>query len=143
MGERCEWWGTHLIPLLLSRGEPGGSVLIIVGNIGEQTVADIHQERDAQLHAESRTRTTSLHHHHELLSRIHGRDGTGNLFGDWSCRRVSPGDLAMPKAEANPVPKSTIATYQTLRQESRLAKFDATRFKGVIVDEAHHAAAPR
>ncbi|KAJ9092531.1 hypothetical protein QFC21_006762 [Naganishia friedmannii] len=36
----------------------------------------------------------------------------------------------------------TIATYQTLRQDSRLAKFDPERFKGIIVDEAHHAAAP-
>ncbi|KAJ9112231.1 hypothetical protein QFC22_006315 [Naganishia vaughanmartiniae] len=36
----------------------------------------------------------------------------------------------------------TIATYQTLRQDSRLAKFDSARFKGIIVDEAHHAAAP-
>ncbi len=31
--------------------------------------------------------------------------------------------------------------YQTLRDESRLRKFDPARFKAVIVDEAHHAAA--
>ncbi|KAH9950401.1 P-loop containing nucleoside triphosphate hydrolase protein [Amylocystis lapponica] len=36
----------------------------------------------------------------------------------------------------------TIATYQTLLQPQRLAKFDPNGLKAVIVDEAHHAAAP-
>jgi ATP-dependent helicase IRC3 len=36
---------------------------------------------------------------------------------------------------------STIATYQTLSNPERLKKFDPSRFKLVIVDEAHHAAA--
>lgn len=37
----------------------------------------------------------------------------------------------------------TVATYQTLhRSPARLDKFDPAGFKGVIVDEAHHAAAP-
>nr|XP_019050135.1 hypothetical protein I302_00556 [Kwoniella bestiolae CBS 10118]OCF29065.1 hypothetical protein I302_00556 [Kwoniella bestiolae CBS 10118] len=35
----------------------------------------------------------------------------------------------------------TIATYQTLNNPDRLAKFDPREFKLVIVDEAHHAAA--
>ncbi|OCF58150.1 hypothetical protein L486_04180 [Kwoniella mangroviensis CBS 10435] len=35
----------------------------------------------------------------------------------------------------------TIATYQTLNNLDRLAKFDPKEFKVVIVDEAHHAAA--
>ncbi|WVF66845.1 hypothetical protein IAT40_001587 [Kwoniella sp. CBS 6097] len=35
----------------------------------------------------------------------------------------------------------TIATYQTLINPDRLAKFDPNRFKLIIVDEAHHAAA--
>ncbi|WVR04022.1 hypothetical protein IAU60_001021 [Kwoniella sp. DSM 27419] len=35
----------------------------------------------------------------------------------------------------------TIATYQTLNNPVRLAKFDPDRFKLIIVDEAHHAAA--
>lgn len=37
---------------------------------------------------------------------------------------------------------STIATYQTLLQAQRLAKFDPKGLKAVIIDEAHHAAAP-
>ncbi|KAI0932110.1 hypothetical protein AcW1_000677 [Taiwanofungus camphoratus] len=36
----------------------------------------------------------------------------------------------------------TVATYQTLLQSQRLAKFDPNGLKAVIVDEAHHAAAP-
>ncbi|KAL7419799.1 putative ATP-dependent helicase IRC3 [Cryptotrichosporon argae] len=36
----------------------------------------------------------------------------------------------------------TVATYQTLLSAARLDKFDPARFGLVIVDEAHHAAAP-
>ncbi|KAG1757630.1 P-loop containing nucleoside triphosphate hydrolase protein [Suillus lakei] len=36
----------------------------------------------------------------------------------------------------------TVATYQTLLQPQRLAKFNPNSLKAVIVDEAHHAAAP-
>ncbi|KAG8972126.1 hypothetical protein FRC05_010294 [Tulasnella sp. 425] len=36
----------------------------------------------------------------------------------------------------------TVATYQTLKQPERLDKFDPSRFKVVVVDEAHHAVAP-
>lgn len=37
---------------------------------------------------------------------------------------------------------STVATYQTLLRSERLKKFDPSHMKAVIVDEAHHAAAP-
>lgn len=36
----------------------------------------------------------------------------------------------------------TVATYQTLLQNNRIDKFDPSKLKAVIVDEAHHAAAP-
>ncbi|KAG9041263.1 hypothetical protein FS837_012482 [Tulasnella sp. UAMH 9824] len=36
----------------------------------------------------------------------------------------------------------TVATYQTLNIFERLSKFDPSLFKVVVVDEAHHAAAP-
>ncbi len=36
----------------------------------------------------------------------------------------------------------TVATYQTLNNIDRLKKLDPSRFKLIIVDEAHHAAAP-
>jgi ATP-dependent helicase IRC3 len=37
---------------------------------------------------------------------------------------------------------STVATYQTLLRAPRLQKFDPTGLRAIIVDEAHHAAAP-
>jgi hypothetical protein len=37
---------------------------------------------------------------------------------------------------------STAATYQTLLNSERLAKFDPHKVTAVIIDEAHHAAAP-
>ena len=37
---------------------------------------------------------------------------------------------------------STVATYQTLNNEERLMKFDPHKLKAVVIDEAHHAAAP-
>ncbi|KAJ7630892.1 P-loop containing nucleoside triphosphate hydrolase protein [Roridomyces roridus] len=36
----------------------------------------------------------------------------------------------------------TVATYQTLRQPERVKKFDPASLKAIIIDEAHHAAAP-
>jgi len=36
----------------------------------------------------------------------------------------------------------TVATYQTLLESERLRKFSPQSFKAIIVDEAHHAAAP-
>ncbi|TDL28609.1 P-loop containing nucleoside triphosphate hydrolase protein [Rickenella mellea] len=36
----------------------------------------------------------------------------------------------------------TIATYQTLLRPTRISKFNADRMKVIVVDEAHHAAAP-
>jgi ATP-dependent helicase IRC3 len=43
--------------------------------------------------------------------------------------------------EAPELMHSTIGTYQTLNNVERLKKFDPSKFKLVIVDEAHHAAA--
>ncbi|KAF8327906.1 P-loop containing nucleoside triphosphate hydrolase protein [Cantharellus anzutake] len=36
----------------------------------------------------------------------------------------------------------TVATYQSLLRDERIRKFDPVRLKAVIIDEAHHAAAP-
>ncbi|KIK70935.1 hypothetical protein GYMLUDRAFT_185101 [Collybiopsis luxurians FD-317 M1] len=46
------------------------------------------------------------------------------------------------KHQASGTADVTVATYQTLLQPERFAKFDPTHLKAVIVDEAHHAAAP-
>ncbi|ETW86880.1 hypothetical protein HETIRDRAFT_456722 [Heterobasidion irregulare TC 32-1] len=46
------------------------------------------------------------------------------------------------KHKASGLADVTIATYQTLLQPLRLAKFSPKYLKAVVVDEAHHAAAP-
>ncbi|SPO25275.1 related to IRC3 - putative RNA helicase of the DEAH/D-box family [Ustilago trichophora] len=47
------------------------------------------------------------------------------------------------KYKASGLADVTVATYQTLnRSQERLNKFDPADFKAVVVDEAHHAAAP-
>ncbi|TKY87634.1 hypothetical protein EX895_003215 [Sporisorium graminicola] len=47
------------------------------------------------------------------------------------------------KYKASGLADVTVATYQTLnRSQQRLDKFDPDDFKAVVVDEAHHAAAP-
>lgn len=38
---------------------------------------------------------------------------------------------------------STVATFQSLSQDQRLAKYPNETLKGIIIDEAHHASAPR
>ncbi|WVQ94455.1 hypothetical protein IAU59_001534 [Kwoniella sp. CBS 9459] len=57
------------------------------------------------------------------------------LGSDWSIEVEQAARHASGKADA------TIATYSTLCKAERLAKFDPSNFKLVIVDEAHHAAA--
>ncbi|KAH7916425.1 P-loop containing nucleoside triphosphate hydrolase protein [Hygrophoropsis aurantiaca] len=46
------------------------------------------------------------------------------------------------KHKASGTADVTVATYQTLLQPQRLAKFHPDTVKAVIIDEAHHAAAP-
>ncbi|KAL5519063.1 IRC3 [Sanghuangporus vaninii] len=46
------------------------------------------------------------------------------------------------KYKATGLADVTVATYQSLLRDVRLAKFDPRRLKCIIVDEAHHAAAP-
>ncbi|KAL0071869.1 putative ATP-dependent helicase IRC3 [Marasmius tenuissimus] len=59
------------------------------------------------------------------------------LFPKWSVE-IEQG----VKHKASGLADVTVATYQTLLQPARLAKFDPNELKAIIVDEAHHAAAP-
>ncbi|KAJ4486068.1 P-loop containing nucleoside triphosphate hydrolase protein [Lentinula aciculospora] len=59
------------------------------------------------------------------------------LFPSWTVQ-IEQG----VKHQASGSADVTVATYQTLLQPERFAKFDPTRLKAVIVDECHHAAAP-
>ncbi|KAF9076236.1 P-loop containing nucleoside triphosphate hydrolase protein [Rhodocollybia butyracea] len=59
------------------------------------------------------------------------------LFPSWTVQ-IEQG----AKYQASGTADVTVATYQTLLQPERFAKFDPARIKAVIIDEAHHAAAP-
>ncbi|KAI0048367.1 P-loop containing nucleoside triphosphate hydrolase protein [Auriscalpium vulgare] len=61
----------------------------------------------------------------------------GRIRPDWSVE-IEQG----VKHKATGLADVTIATYQTLLQKQRLQKFSPDGLKAIIVDEAHHAAAP-
>ncbi|KAJ7783732.1 P-loop containing nucleoside triphosphate hydrolase protein [Mycena maculata] len=59
------------------------------------------------------------------------------LFPDWTVE-IEQGT----KHNASGSADVTVATYQTLRQVERIKKFDPASLKAIVIDEAHHAAAP-
>ncbi|KAK0208060.1 P-loop containing nucleoside triphosphate hydrolase protein [Desarmillaria ectypa] len=59
------------------------------------------------------------------------------LFPHWSVE-IEQGAKHVASGRAD----ITIATYQTLIQPERIKKFKPAVLKGIIIDEAHHAAAP-
>ncbi|KAF8905532.1 P-loop containing nucleoside triphosphate hydrolase protein [Gymnopilus junonius] len=64
-------------------------------------------------------------------------DQLARLFPHWHVE-IEQGT----KHQASGLADVTIATYQTLNNEQRLLKFDPKTLKAIIIDEAHHAAAP-
>ncbi|KAG6856640.1 hypothetical protein H0H87_002230 [Tephrocybe sp. NHM501043] len=60
-----------------------------------------------------------------------------NLFPSWSVQ-IEQGMKHRATGDAD----VTVATYQTLLNARRLGKFDPQQLKAIIIDEAHHAAAP-
>ncbi|RPD82473.1 P-loop containing nucleoside triphosphate hydrolase protein [Lentinus tigrinus ALCF2SS1-7] len=63
-------------------------------------------------------------------------DQARRLFPDWSV------EIEQGKHHASGLADLTVATFQTLLRAQRLEKFRAQYLKALIVDEAHHAAAP-
>ncbi|KAJ3563441.1 hypothetical protein NP233_g8939 [Leucocoprinus birnbaumii] len=59
------------------------------------------------------------------------------LFPDWSIE-IEQGAKHIATGTAD----LTVATYQTLMRPERFRKFDPSLLKAVIIDEAHHSAAP-
>ncbi|KAJ7293530.1 P-loop containing nucleoside triphosphate hydrolase protein [Mycena rebaudengoi] len=59
------------------------------------------------------------------------------LFPEWTVE-IEQGT----KHKASGLADVTVATYQTLRQAERVKKFDPSTLKAIVIDEAHHAAAP-
>ncbi|KAF9457448.1 P-loop containing nucleoside triphosphate hydrolase protein [Collybia nuda] len=68
---------------------------------------------------------------------IQSANQVANLFPKWSVE-IEQGT----KHKASGSADVTVATYQTLLNAERLAKFDPHGVKAIIVDEAHHAASP-
>ncbi|KAH9486984.1 Putative mitochondrial ATP-dependent helicase irc3 [Psilocybe cubensis] len=68
---------------------------------------------------------------HQAATRV------ARLFPNWTVE-IEQGT----KHQATGTADITVATYQTLNNERRASKFDPLKLKAVIVDEAHHAAAP-
>ncbi|KAK2461954.1 hypothetical protein APHAL10511_006417 [Amanita phalloides] len=60
-----------------------------------------------------------------------------NILPNWTVE-IEQGS----KFKASGLADVTVATYQTLLSNGRITKFDPNTIKAVIVDEAHHAAAP-
>ncbi|KAI0801180.1 P-loop containing nucleoside triphosphate hydrolase protein [Fomes fomentarius] len=63
-------------------------------------------------------------------------DQARRLFPEWSV------EIEQGKHQASGLADLTVATWQTLLRSQRLEKFAAEKLKALIVDEAHHAAAP-
>ncbi|KAJ7038251.1 P-loop containing nucleoside triphosphate hydrolase protein [Mycena alexandri] len=61
----------------------------------------------------------------------------GRLFPNWTVE-IEQGT----KHKASGLADVTVATYQTLSQAGRVKKFDPASLKAIVIDEAHHAAAP-
>ncbi|RDB28788.1 putative mitochondrial ATP-dependent helicase irc3 [Hypsizygus marmoreus] len=59
------------------------------------------------------------------------------LFPKWSVE-IEQGTKHRASGEAD----VTVATYQTLSKRKRMAKFNPDQLKAIVIDEAHHAAAP-
>ncbi|TFK77148.1 P-loop containing nucleoside triphosphate hydrolase protein [Pluteus cervinus] len=84
---------------------------------------------------ESATRSLIIVNSIELARQ--SAEQVARLFPQWSVE-IEQGN----KHQASGFADVTVATYQTLLRPKRLAKFDPRNLKAVIIDEAHHAAAP-
>lgn len=61
------------------------------------------------------------------------------------CRSTHPGkttEVEMAESRASGCADITVASIQSLISGDRFEKFDASRFKLILIDEAHHAASP-
>ena len=81
------------------------------------------------------TQTLILAHRRELVEQAarHCR----NLYPDKTI------DIEMGKSNASGLADITVASVQSITSGERLARYDPSRFKLLLVDEAHHIVAPR
>ncbi|KDR84936.1 hypothetical protein GALMADRAFT_131700 [Galerina marginata CBS 339.88] len=87
--------------------------------------------------AENQAATKSLIIVNSIELARQSADQVARLFPHWRVE-IEQGS----KYQASGFADVTVATYQTLNNEQRLRKFDPKTLKAIIIDEAHHAAAP-
>ncbi|KAJ9096814.1 hypothetical protein QFC21_005085 [Naganishia friedmannii] len=110
---------TALIPFLKNEGSSGGQVLVVVPNTGMfSSVASgrVTDNRDADL----------AHQTYNFIRHNLPHFSVGIEQGN---------------SQASGQDDVIVATYQSMRQDSRLQRYGSTQIKGIILDEAHHVAA--
>ncbi|KAF2402039.1 ResIII-domain-containing protein [Trichodelitschia bisporula] len=82
-----------------------------------------------------RTRTLILAHRQELVDQAYKH-----------CAKAYPNksiEIELGKSRASGLADITVASLQSITSRDRILKFNPSRFKLVLVDEAHHIVAPR
>ncbi|ESZ95686.1 hypothetical protein SBOR_3906 [Sclerotinia borealis F-4128] len=88
-----------------------------------------------QPHTEIATQTLILAHRQELVEQAARH--CQNAYPD---KRI---EIEMGKMHASGYADITVASIQSIGSGDRIEKFEATRFKLILVDEAHHIVAPQ
>ncbi|APA13711.1 hypothetical protein sscle_11g084810 [Sclerotinia sclerotiorum 1980 UF-70] len=88
-----------------------------------------------QPHAKIATQTLILAHRQELVEQAARH--CENAYPD---KRI---EIEMGKMHASGYADITVASIQSIGSGDRIEKFDPTRFKLILVDEAHHIVAPQ
>ncbi|KAF5871013.1 putative dead deah box helicase protein [Botrytis fragariae] len=88
-----------------------------------------------QPHTESATQTLILAHRQELVEQA-----ARHCENAYPNKRI---EIEMGKMHASGYADITVASIQSIGSRDRIEKFDPTRFKLILVDEAHHIVAPQ
>ncbi|KAK0718247.1 P-loop containing nucleoside triphosphate hydrolase protein [Lasiosphaeria miniovina] len=160
---RLRYWATSSSALVLTRathGAPATSLGIRLRNYQEECIQSIltsfdqgHKRVGVSLATGSgktvifthlidrvkplsptATQTLILAHRKELVEQAARH--CANVYPDKTI------EVEMAKLSASGTADITVASIQSMTSKGRLAKFDPSRFKLVLVDEAHHIVAP-
>jgi ATP-dependent helicase IRC3 len=116
----------------LENGEKRLGISLATG--GGKTVIFSHLIDRVPSPTQDATQTLILAHRRELVDQAITK-----------CRRLYPDksiDVEMGNQHASGIADITVASIQSLNAGDRLLKYEPSRMKLVLVDEAHHAAAP-
>jgi ATP-dependent helicase IRC3 len=116
----------------ISNGEKRLGISLATG--GGKTVIFSHLIERVSPPCPDATQTLILAHRRELVQQAYKH--CRNLYPDLSI------DVEMGAQHASGVADVTVASVQSITSGDRLTKYDPSRFKLVMIDEAHHATAP-